>query len=85
MTGDLSARTATERFLARLGRGREEFLREHFAVAWGWYDRLTSLCTAGRVHAWRERCVRRCGVGPGDRVLDPRVQEGGMKRRLVSL
>lgn len=63
-------RTATERFLARLGCDREEFLREHFAAAWGSYERLTSLCTAGRVRAWRERCVAACRLGPADRVLD---------------
>jgi hypothetical protein len=42
-----SSSSATEQFLVRLGRGREEFLRDHFAAAWGSYERLTSLCTAG--------------------------------------
>ena len=53
--------SATEQFLARLGREREEFLRDHFAAAWGWYERLTSLCTLGRIHAWREECISACG------------------------
>lgn len=36
MTSRLEDRpSATERFLARLGSGREEFLRAHFAAAWG--------------------------------------------------
>jgi len=75
------SRLATERFLARLGRGREEFLREHFATAWEWYGRLTSLCTAGRVHAWRERCVTACGIRPGDRVLDVATGPGPLLLR----
>lgn len=60
----------TERFLARVGRDRERFLREHFAAAWGWYERLTLLCTLGRVRRWRERCVAACALGPDARVLD---------------
>ncbi len=67
-------RTATERFLVRLGCDREEFLREHFAAAWGSYERLTSLCTAGRVRAWRERCVAARRLGPVARVLDMEMQ-----------
>lgn len=75
------SRLATERFLARLGRGREEFLREHFGAAWGWYDRLTALCTAGRVHAWRQRCVEATGLRPGDRVLDVATGTGPLLLR----
>lgn len=63
-------RSATEQFLARLGAERETLLREHFAAAWGWYERLSSLCTAGRIHAWRNECVLACGLRAGDRVLD---------------
>ncbi|MBI4587533.1 MAG: class I SAM-dependent methyltransferase, partial [Candidatus Rokubacteria bacterium] len=81
MTGDLS--TATARFLARLGSGREEFLREHFGAAWGWYDRLTTLCTAGLIHAWRERCVVACGVEPADRILDVATGTGLLLQRAV--
>lgn len=81
MTRDLSPLTATERFLGRLGQGREDFLREHFGAAWGWYDRLTSLCTVGQVHAWRERCVSACGLAPGDRVLDVATGTGPLLLR----
>lgn len=73
--------TTTESFLARLGAGREEFLRGHFAAAWGWYGRLTSLCTAGQIHAWRERCVGACGLGSGDRVLDVATGTGPLLLR----
>ncbi len=66
----ISSSSATDHFLARLGCDREEFLRDYFAAAWGWYERLTSFCTLGRIHAWREACVGACGIGPGDRVLD---------------
>lgn len=66
----IASARATEQFLARLGRDREGFLRDHFAAAWGWYERLTSLCTLGQIHTWREACVAACGVGPGNRVLD---------------
>lgn len=65
-----SPASATEQFLARLGLDREEFLRDHFGAAWASYERLTSLCTLGRIHAWREACVGACGLTPGDRVLD---------------
>lgn len=61
---------ATERFLARLGTERELFLQDHFSAGWGWYERLTVLCTAGQVGRWRERCVASCRMSPGDRVLD---------------
>lgn len=73
--------SATEQFLARLGRGREEFLRDHFAAAWGWYERLASLCTVGRIHAWREECVLACGLRPGDRVLDVATGTGPLLLR----
>lgn len=73
--------SATERFLARLGSEREEFLREHFATAWEWYDRLTALCTAGRVHAWRQRCVEAAGLRPDDRVLDVATGTGPLLLR----
>lgn len=72
---------ATEQFLARLGCGREEFLRDHFAAAWGWYERLSSLCTAGRIHAWREDCVVACDLRPGDRVLDVATGAGPLVLR----
>jgi demethylmenaquinone methyltransferase/2-methoxy-6-polyprenyl-1,4-benzoquinol methylase len=78
-----STASATERFLARLGRGREEFLHAHFAAAWGWYDRLTSLCTLGRINAWRERCVAASDLGPGDRVLDVATGTGPLFLRAV--
>lgn len=77
------ASSATEQFLARLGCGREEFLRDHFAAAWGWYERLTSLCTAGRIHAWREECVVACGLRPDDRVLDVATGTGPLLVRAV--
>lgn len=73
----------TDRFLWRLGRRRDEFLREHFAEAWGWYDRLTALCTAGLVHRWRERCVWACGVRPGERVLDVATGTGSLLLRAL--
>ncbi len=69
---------ATDRFLTRLGRRRDEFLREHFGAAWGWYERLTAVCTAGLVHRWRERCLRACGVRPGARVLDVGTGTGSL-------
>lgn len=75
--------SATERFLARLGSGREEFLREHFGAAWGWYERLTSLCTAGQIHAWREGCVTACGLRPGARVLDVATGTGPLLLRAL--
>lgn len=75
--------TATERFLARLGCGRDEFVREHFAAAWPSYERLTTLCTAGRIHAWRERSVSACRVSPGDRALDVATGTGPMVRCAV--
>lgn len=74
---------ATDRFLVQLGREREEFLREHFAAAWGWYERLTALCTGGRVHRWRERCVRACGLLPEDRVLDVATGTGALLLRTL--
>jgi demethylmenaquinone methyltransferase/2-methoxy-6-polyprenyl-1,4-benzoquinol methylase len=76
-----STSSATEQFLARLGCGREEFLRDHFAAAWEWYERLTSLCTLGRIHAWREACIGVCGLGPGDRVLDVATGTGPLLLR----
>ncbi|MGH7326699.1 MAG: class I SAM-dependent methyltransferase [Candidatus Rokuibacteriota bacterium] len=69
---------ATGRFLTRLGRRRDEFLREHFGAAWGWYERLTAICTAGLVHRWRERCVRACSVRPGARLLDVGTGTGSL-------
>lgn len=74
---------ATDRFLGQLGRGREEFLREHFAAAWGWYERLVALCTTGLVHRWRERCARECGVLSGDRVLDVATGTGALLLRTL--
>lgn len=50
--------TVTGRYLSRLGRRREEFLREHFAASWQSYDRLAALFTLGLIHAWPERCAR---------------------------
>jgi demethylmenaquinone methyltransferase/2-methoxy-6-polyprenyl-1,4-benzoquinol methylase len=76
-------KAATERFLARLGSEREQFLREHFAAAWGWYERLTSLCTVGQIHVWREGCVTACGLNPGDRVLDVATGTGPLLLRAV--
>lgn len=78
-----SSSSATEQFLARLGCDREEFLRGHFAAAWGWYERLTSLCTLGRIHAWREACVNACGLEPGDRVLDVATGTGPVLFRAI--
>jgi len=69
---------ATDRFLTRLGRRRDEFLRDHFGAAWGWYERLTAICTAGFVHRWRERCVR-----PGERVLDVGTGPGSLLIRAL--
>ncbi|MBI1734525.1 MAG: class I SAM-dependent methyltransferase [Candidatus Rokubacteria bacterium] len=79
----ISSSSATEQFLARLGCDREEFLRGHFAAAWGWYERLTSLCTLGRIHAWREECVHACGLEPGDRVLDVATGTGPVLFRAI--
>jgi len=70
LPGQAAVTSATEQFLARLGTERETFLRDHFTAAWGWYERLSSLCTAGRIRAWREECVLACGLRASDRVLD---------------
>lgn len=72
---------ATARFLARLGQEREPFLRDHFAAAWGWYERLTTWCTVGWIHRWREACVAAAALGPGDRVLDVATGTGPLLRR----
>lgn len=79
----ISAPSATEQFLARLGCDRDAFLRGHFAAAWGWYERLTALCTAGRINAWREECVAACGLRPGDRMLDVATGTGPVLFRAI--
>jgi len=70
--------TATERYLARLGKRREEFLREHFAASWRSYDRLAALFTLGLIHTWRGRGVRLCDLRRGHRLLDVATGTGAV-------
>lgn len=44
------------------------------------YERVNTLCSAGRDAAWRERAVRLARVGPVDRVLDVACGTGDLTR-----